>query len=311
MPEKIYNTLINLGDLPKPVNTLIEKISDAGVGISAPWQIRRVANAEAEATLIKAEAGAKAAVIEAVSKINITDLQRRAAHRLIGEEAQFQKNMEEVTVKALPLLNENADPTSMDNDWIVNFFDKSRIVSDGEMQGLWSRILAGEANAPGTYAKRTVNFLPDLEKTEAALFTKLCGFVWTTVADEKLVPLVFDKEAEIYKRNGVDFSDLKELDSIGLIHHTGVTEGLVIGILPKRVSATYCGRPLALEMPNNNDNTLEIGAVILTRIGKDLAPICGSKPVEGFWEYVRDKWKKYLPKSETEQSLSETPNVHG
>ena len=300
MPENIYKALINMGDLTKPVNTLIEKISDAGVGIAAPWQIRRVANAEAEATLIKAEAGAKAAVIEAVSKIKITDLQRRAARRLIEEEAQCQKNMEEVTVKALPLLNENADPASMDNDWIVNFFDKSRIVSDGEMQGLWSRILAGEANAPGTYAKRTVNFLPDLDKAEAARFTKLCGFVWTIDADEKLVPLVFDKGAEIYKRNGVDFIDLKELDSIGLIHHTGVTEGLVIRMLPKRVSATYFGRPLALEMPNDNDNKLEIGEVILTRIGQDLAPICGSKPVEGFWEFVRDKWKKYLPKSETE-----------
>ena len=32
----------------------------------------------------------------------------------------------------------------MDNDWTVNFFDKSRIVSDDEMQNLWSRVLAGE-----------------------------------------------------------------------------------------------------------------------------------------------------------------------
>ena len=57
-------------------------------------------------------------------------------------------NMEGITAKALPLLNENAGPDSMDNDWIVNFFDKSRIVSDDEMQNLWSRVLAGEANAP-------------------------------------------------------------------------------------------------------------------------------------------------------------------
>ena len=67
------------------------------------------------------------------------------------------------------------------------FFEKSRIVSDNEMQELWSRVLAGEANDPGTYSKRTVNFLSDLDKGEAALFTKLCGFVWLM---GNLVPLV-------------------------------------------------------------------------------------------------------------------------
>ena len=54
MPENISNALINLGDLTKPANTLIEKISDAGVGISAPWQIKRVAKAavvEAQAVI--------------------------------------------------------------------------------------------------------------------------------------------------------------------------------------------------------------------------------------------------------------------
>ena len=128
MPENIYKALINMGDLTKPVNTLIEKISDAGVGIAAPWQIKRVANAEAEAAVIKAEAGAKVEVIEEEAQIKKTDLHRRAERRLIEEGVQYQKNMEEITVKALPLLNGNADPTSMDNDWIVNFFDKSRIV---------------------------------------------------------------------------------------------------------------------------------------------------------------------------------------
>ena len=125
MAENISNALINFGDLAKPANTLIEKISDAGVGIAAPGQIKRVAKAEAEATVIKAEAEAKVAVIEGHAQIEITDLHRRAARRWIEEEAQQQQNMEDVTAKALPLLNENADPNSMDNDWIVNFFDKS------------------------------------------------------------------------------------------------------------------------------------------------------------------------------------------
>jgi hypothetical protein len=48
------NSLINLGDLSKPANTLVEKISDAIGGIFRPYQIRRIAQAEAEADKIRA-----------------------------------------------------------------------------------------------------------------------------------------------------------------------------------------------------------------------------------------------------------------
>jgi Protein of unknown function (DUF2806) len=47
----------------------------------------------------------------------------------------------------------------VNDDWITNFFDKCRIVSDEEMQQIWAKVLAVEANKPGTYSKRTVNFL--------------------------------------------------------------------------------------------------------------------------------------------------------
>ena len=164
------------------------------------------------------------------------------------------------------------------------------------MQELWSRVLAGEANAPGTYSKRTVNFLSDLDKAEADLFTKLCGFVWMI---GELRPLVFDASAKIYNRHGINFSSLSHLDSIGLVKFDGVA-GFVTQHLPKRFIVAYYGSPLALEMPKAADNKLDIGKVLLTRIGKELAAISGCQPVEGFWEYVRDRWKEYLPKPETE-----------
>jgi hypothetical protein len=90
--------------------------------------------------------------------------------RFLVEEAQKQRNIEAITQQALPLLNEESDPRNVDNDWIANFFDKSRIVSDNEMQILWARILAGEANAPGQYSKRSVNLLSSFDKRDAQLF---------------------------------------------------------------------------------------------------------------------------------------------
>ncbi len=285
MSQEASNSLINLGDLTKPADTLIEKISDAVGVLYEPHQIRRVAKAKADAALT-----------EAKSEIEITDLHQRAARRWIGEEAQRQKNMEDITAKAVPQLNENAKPDSIADDWIVNFFDKSRIVSDNEMQELWSRVLAGEANVSGTYSKRTVNFLSDFDKTEADLFTRFCGFVWVLSGVRDLV--MFDERARIYNRHGIDFDGLIHLDSIGLIQF-GATK-MTWDYLPKRFSVAYYDRPLTLEMPRDGGNELVFGMAKLTRIGQELAPICGSKPVDGFWEYVKDQWKEYLPKSETE-----------
>ena len=274
---------INLGNLSKTADTLVKKISSAVGILYEPHHIGRIAKAEA-----------KAALIEAKSEIEITDLHRRAAHRWVEEEAQRQKNMEDITTKALPNLNKDADPDSIENDWIVNFFDKCRIVSNDEMQELWSRILVGEANAPGTYSKRTVNFLSDLDKAEAELFTKLCGFIWVVGS---LEPLVFDMKAEIYGRHGINFESLTHLNSIGLIQLQPL--GFKKVNFPKKFSLVYYGRPLTLKMPKDTGNELKMGIVMLTSIGRELASICGSKPVEGFWEYVKEQWKQYLPKVET------------
>lgn len=279
------NSLINLGNLSKPADTLIKKVSDAVGGLFAPYQVKRMAKAEAEAAMIKAQ-----------SKTEITDLHRRAVHRWIEEEAQRQKNMEDITAKALPQLDEKATPDSVEDDWLVNFFDKSRIVSDNEMQELWSRVLAGEANTPGTYSKRTVNFLSDLDKADAELFAKLCGFGWMI---RNVVPLVFDVEAEIYNKHGINFSVLIHLESIGLIQFDDFA-GFAKLDFPKTFSVFYYGKRLTLEMPSDNGNELGIGKVLLTKIGQELAPICGSKSVEGFRDYVMDKWKQYLPKPESE-----------
>ena len=302
MSQETSNPLIDLSELSKPAVVLVEKISEGIGGIAAPWQIERVAKAKIEA----AHSAAEVARIEAHSEIEVADLRQRAAQRRIEEDTRHQKNMEDITAKAIPHLNEGAKPDSMEEDWIANFFDKCRIVSDTEMQSLWARVLAGEANVPGTYSKRTVNLLSDFDKSDAELFTKFCGFCWVI---EDLVPLMFDFEAEIYTSCGIIFDTISHLESIGLVRFNSIGPLRYSGIigferrnLPQRLVVHYYGKPLVLEMPRNVNNTLEIGMTQLTKIGQELAPICGSKPVAGFYEYVKDRWKQYLPKVEnTEQ----------
>ena len=129
--------LINIPDISKPATVLIEKISDAIGGVAKPYQIKRVARAEAEAQRIRAE-----------EEIAIADLRLRAANRFIEEEMRKQYNMEAIIAQAVSAVREDSSPDEMEDDWIVNFFEKCRTVSDGDMQSLWSRILAGQANNP-------------------------------------------------------------------------------------------------------------------------------------------------------------------
>jgi hypothetical protein len=256
------NMPINLGDLTKPATVLIEKISGAIGGILKPYQIKRIAKAEAEAD-----------VIRALAKIKISKMQRRALRRFVEEETKKQANIEAVTAKAIPHLRQEAHPENIEDDWITNFFDKCRLISDSQMQSLWSRVLAGEANFPGSYSKRTVNFMSTLDKRDAGLFTKLCTFGWVI---GEFSPLIYDFEDEIYKKHEITFNTLKHLDSIGLIQFETLTR-YSRGGLPKQPVVHYYGAPTVLDFLNKeSNNEVDIGHVLLTSIGNELAPICGS-----------------------------------
>ena len=97
------SSLVNLEEISKPATVLIEKISDALGGAFRPFQIRRVAKAEADAKMI-----------EAVAQVEISELQKRALQRFVVEEGRRQDNIEAITAKALPGVGDTADPSKID-----------------------------------------------------------------------------------------------------------------------------------------------------------------------------------------------------
>jgi hypothetical protein len=273
MPE---GPLINIGELAKPATVLVEKISDAVGALYQPKHIKRIAAAEAEAAKIKA-----------LAQIEITEMQQRALVRFVQEEGRKHANMESITAKAIPDLKADAKPEDIENDWLTHFFERSRLVSDGEMQTVWGRLLAGEANLPGSFSKRTVDLVSTLDKSDAHLFTSLCRFGW--VVDRSFVPLVFDVQSDIYNAQGIDFNSLNHLDSIGLITFdtSGGLQALQLG---KTVSTHYRGNPCHIRFTREENNVLSIGHAILTQAGRQLAPISGSTVLTGFREYVISQW---------------------
>jgi Protein of unknown function (DUF2806) len=268
-------SIINLGDLSRPATVLVEKIAEATGGIFKPWQIKRVAKAEAESDVIKA-----------ASKLKITRMQLRGLQRLIYEEAKKQKNIEDITLKALPLLNKDAKPENVEDDWFTNFFDKSRLISDQDMQNIWAKILAGEANNPGSYSKRTINFMESLDKKDATLFSKLCNFNWFINGEQ---PLIFNISEDTYIKNGLNFGILTHLDTIGLITFNNLA-GYQLERLPRKIVVTYQNTPLILEFNNVENNKIKLGQVMLTEVGKQLAKVCITEKIVDFDMYVIKQW---------------------
>ena len=269
--------LISLGELTKPATVLIEKISAAVGVIFEPHRIRRKALAEADAENIRA-----------VSQIKITDLNRRAATRWLEEEAHKQENIENITKKALPKLQADAKPQNIENDWIVNFFDKCRLISDDQMQNLWAKILSGESNKPGKYSKRTVNLLASMDKKDAELFTKLCSYCW--IIGDEIYPIIYNIIDPIYHQSGIKNNVLIHLDDIGLIGFA-YNGNIEMRFMEDSITAYYNKQCVKIHFPNPNHKTVRIGCSTLTKSGEDLYSICKHLTVDGFFEYVINAWR--------------------
>ena len=270
-------SIINLGDLSKPATLLIEKVSNAIGIVYEPIRIKRKAEAEIQAEKIKA-----------LASIELNEIQQRATYRMIQQAGRKQENIESILAQAAASLDETADVQNLEEDWVAHFFEKCETVSDAEMQSLWSRILSGEATKPSTFSKRTVDFVAAMDKKDAEIFTKLCQFSWY---QDDVIPIVMEPENEIYTRESINSSTLQHLDDIGLISFKPISVNSRTGY-GKYAKILYFERPTVIEFPKNKDNVLDIGKVILTRIGQELAPISGAEMNQDFYEYVIERWFK-------------------
>jgi hypothetical protein len=275
--------LINLGDLSKPATTLIEKVSDAVGGIAKPWQIKRVARAEAEAQVIQANA-----------KVEISALERRALERLVREEGKRQENIERITQKAIPLLEANATPEGMGSDWITFLFHKCRLVSNDKMQELWAGVLAGEANNNGTFSKRSVELLSSFDPDDANLFANLCAFVCSFPEN---TPVIFDENAKGahpespgFHSTWITYSDLMHLDALGVIRFSP-QEMLVIDKKNETTCVEYFGKSQKIKLQPKHKGCIIIGCVVFTGAGSELATLCKTDPRWDFFENALTTWR--------------------
>lgn len=273
------NPLINIdtSGLTEPAKLLIKKMA-SGCGILYD-PIGKVRQAKAEVKVKK---------LQALGEIELSEIQQRALNRFIQEETIIQQNIENITHLALPQLEKDSRPNEIDNDWLHNFFEKSKCISDEEMQALWAKVLAGEANKPNSYSKRTVNFMANIDKNEAKLFTEFCSFA---IYYGKPKPLIYEYDHEIYLKKEIHFEAIKHLENIGLVTYSELSS-FGLQKRPKQILIHYFGTPINIEFKGEKENKFDLGKVLLTRIGEELAPISGAKFDKEFFEYILKKWQE-------------------
>ncbi|MBQ4393872.1 MAG: DUF2806 domain-containing protein [Paludibacteraceae bacterium] len=205
-----------MGDLVidgKPLEKLLDVVSNAIGALCAPWQTKRVARAEAEADRIKAIESAKTEALLAENAERYMALSS-VEKRIVTKEVKRQNNIDNVVAIASQSLEGEKEVSSerVNPDWATRFFDIAQDISDEAMQDLWGRILAGEVKRPQSYSLRTLEALRNITREEAELFEKAAQYV------------LYDGTYYLYRFSGnnegpesIEYSEIARLVEIGLL----------------------------------------------------------------------------------------------
>lgn len=151
------------------------------------------------------------------TKLTIIDkeLKNRAARRLVAEEINKQKNLEDVILRADDILQTEPQPLShqeeTDQGWIDECLDGAGKTYNDNLKDYWAKLLAGEIKNPGTYSKRAVNFMKTLSQKDAEKIRDMCQYVMYSL--DKNDAFILRYEDSLYT-----FTDLSFLMELRLLN---------------------------------------------------------------------------------------------
>lgn len=221
----------DLVGLSEPLKKLIEVVSNGVGALTKPYLIKKTADAKAYEikTIAQAvkdnqvdlkEIGYNEEKVQ-LKSLDVESLQQemtieqRAQIRIDYKEQKKQRNIENITQSAAKNLENESSVSEepVDEDWTTRFFDYAEDVSNEEMQEIWGRILAGEIKQPNSFSLRTLEFVRNLTKQEAQVFTKAANFVISSWS-----PFIFQgKGDDSLSKLGLSFEEQLLLTEIGIL----------------------------------------------------------------------------------------------
>ncbi|MPN08163.1 hypothetical protein SDC9_155443 [bioreactor metagenome] len=202
-------------------------------------------------------------------------------------------NQDKIVEIALEQFGGKEHPENIDDDWLSHFMDGARHVSDDEMRLVWGRVLAGECENPGSMPKQLIHTLSFIPIEVAKSFVKLCNCAvfFHNNGDEtpaKYPIIAWQNNKRFFTKNGISFYLLSEMDSYGLIKFDSGNGYCLQDVASTKI--VYFDSILHInEIP---ENTLNIGNVMLTKVGKSLLDITTQEKCEGYFETCKAFWQQ-------------------
>lgn len=259
--------LISFDKLADVANNLINKLS-AGVDWIAT---RETPHRQAISTYI-----------EEIQNSDINPLTKAALITNAKKTIKEYCNQYNIVEYAINSLTSTSQPDSIDEDWLAQFMDKARLVSNPEFQMIWGKILAGECDAPGSTPKSLLSTLELLDKKTAEKFMAVASVsVWYIDGGKKeWMPVVLQEHFDYYQSVGITYDSIWELTSLGLIKDEfGL--GSEFGVkFDNATEIHYHDQTYKIDVNCN----IYSGNVVFTEAGKALCASVITEKIDGFFD---------------------------
>ena len=253
------------------IGKILDVLANGCDWFAKPCQIKRIATAERECKALDFEQNMKLQLKQAVVDNAICDLKSIRQQRQLDNVADVMS----YAVQDLKLI-EHVSETPVDVDWASRFFDYAKDCSDEKIKILWGKILAGETASPGTYNKRTLNVLHDIEPIEAQYFIEIC-------------PLVFDYYVidSIFINKTFSYDKMLSLMECGLFAQASSGR-----IYNKGTLLTIEGKTLCLNGPVLEKDVEFYSGYSMTDAGKQIFEIIQVDSNRGYLTQIQQDLKK-------------------
>lgn len=201
-------------------------------------------------------------------------------------------NQHDIVEESFKYLGANAEPDKVNDDWLAQFMDKAKLVSDIEFKKIWGRILAEECNNPGMVSKQVLNIVSMMDRQDAMAFTGICRFSLKLDCDDEdtrvfKYPLILDSKIDdYYSKYDITLDNLRTLESYGLIERIqNNTFGVNYSLRTDNdiISINYSGNRFEFE-PNTRE--IRQGNVIFKKPGRELCRVLDVEPISDFWNEI-------------------------
>lgn len=198
----------------------------------------------------------------------------------------------DIADKARQFLSSSPKPEKIDSDWLEFFFEKAKLIRNNEMQLIWAKLLAEEANEPGKITLALLHAISIMRFDLAEFFCNISKYAFRSFKKPLAHPLLFvSTEPTAYKDQKITADRLRELERLGLIQCNFENEY----VFHDKQVFVFGNRMITILGDPSNHNKIKAGNVILTQDGQALYDIIDpeyKKFRKGIFEFLIRRFKE-------------------